>query len=158
MSWFGKDTIEAVGTTVESIGGAVTSTIDSINYALSGDLPPDVRVKLEELKLKMQEVDLKISQGQVELNKIEAQSPSFFKSAWRPAIGWIGVIGLFYQFLVHPILEWWILVTNKTQTFGDVTIPMSAPILNTDGIMALVVSMLGIGGYRTYEKFKGVTK
>ena len=32
MSWFGKDTVEAVG-------GAVTGTIESINYALSGDLP-----------------------------------------------------------------------------------------------------------------------
>ena len=158
MSWFGKDTIEAVGTTVESIGGAVTSTIDSINYALGGDLPPDTRVKLEEIKLKMQEVELKVGQGQVELNKIEAQSHSFFKSAWRPAIGWIGVIGLFYQFLIHPILEWYILITEKTITVGDKIIPMTAPLLNTEGIMSLVIAMLGIGSYRTYEKLKGITK
>ena len=50
MSWFGKETVEAVG-------GAVTGTIESINYALSGDLPPDVRVRLEDIKLKMQEVE-----------------------------------------------------------------------------------------------------
>lgn len=151
MGWFGKDTVEAVG-------GAVTGTIESINYALGGDLPPDVRVKLEEIKLKMQEVEVKVNQGQVELNKIEAQSPSFFKSAWRPSIGWIGVIGLFYQFLVHPILEWFILIKGYTVTVGDKVSPMVAPVVNSEGLMYLVLGMLGIGGYRTYEKFKGITK
>ena len=50
MSLFGKDTVEAVG-------GAVTGTIESINYALSCDLPPDIRVKLEEAKVKLTEVE-----------------------------------------------------------------------------------------------------
>ena len=142
MSWFGKDTVEAVGTVVKS-------GLESVRYALTGDLPPEVRISLEKVELSMQELEGKMLEGQVELNKIEAQSPSFFKSAWRPAIGWIGVVGLFYQFLVHPILEWYILLKGHELT---------APLLNTDGIMALVTAMLGIGGYRTYEKFKGVTR
>ena len=153
FNW-GKDASE----TVEAIGGAVTGTIDSINYALSGDLPPDVRVKLEEIKLRMEELQSKTNQGQVELNKLEAQSPSFFKSAWRPAIGWIGVLGLFYQYLVHPILEWYILIKGMTVTISGVEVPMTAPTLNTEGILALVTAMLGVGGYRTYEKYKGITK
>lgn len=142
MSWFGKDTVEAVG-------GAVTGTIESINYALSGDLPPDVRVKLEEVKLKMQEVDLKINQGQVELNKEEAKSSNLFKSGWRPAIGWIGVLGLFYHFIGYNTLVWYLAIIKS-----DVT----APILNTEGLFPLVLGMLGIGGFRTYEKFKGIAK
>ena len=151
MSWFGKDTVEAVGTTVKT-------GLESIRYALTGDLPPEVRISLEKIELSMQNLESELMKGQVELNKVEAQSPSFFKSAWRPAIGWIGVVGLFYQFLVYPILEWYILITKKTMIVGDVTIPMVAPVLNTDGIMGLVFAMLGIGGFRTYEKYKGITK
>jgi len=142
MGWFGKETVEAVG-------GAVTGTIESINYALSGDLPPDVRVKLEDIKLKMQEVDAKVNQGQVELNKEEAKSDSLFKSGWRPAIGWIGVLGLFYHFIGYNLFVWILAITKS-----DIT----APVLNTEGLFPLVLGMLGIGGYRTYEKFKGVTK
>ena len=41
----------------KAVGNAVTGTIESINYALSGDLPPDIRLKLEEAKAKMQEVE-----------------------------------------------------------------------------------------------------
>ena len=142
MGWFGSDSVEA-------IGGAVKSSLESVRYALTGDLPPDVRASLEKIELSMQELEAKVMQGQVELNKIEAQSPSFYKSAWRPSVGWIGVIALFYQFIVYPILEWYIALKNLSVT---------APILHTDSIMALVTAMLGIGGYRTYEKFKGIAK
>lgn len=152
MFGWGKDTVEAVS-------NGVTGTIESINYALSGDLPPDVRVKLEDIKLKMQETEAKINQGQVEINKIEAQSPSFYKSSWRPSVGWIGVLGLLYHFLVYPLLQWYILLEQKTMTLADGSIvPMTPPVLNSEGLMALITAMLGIGGYRTYEKYKNVTK
>ena len=152
MFGWGKDTVEA-------IGGAVTGTLETVRYALTGDLPPDVRVSLEKVELSMQELEAKVMQGQVEINKIEAQSQSFFKSAWRPAVGWIGVLGLFYHFLVYPALNWYILLKGMTMKLADGSVvPMVAPILDSAGLMALVSAMLGIGGYRTYEKFKGVTK
>lgn len=142
MFGWGKDTVEAVG-------GAVTGTIESINYALSGDLPPDVRVKLEDIKLKMQEIDLKVSQGQVEINKIEAASPSIFKSGWRPAIGWIGVIALFYHFIAYDVSLWYLKIVGSSIT---------PPELNDRGLMELIFGLLGLGVYRTYEKYKGITK
>jgi hypothetical protein len=37
-------------------------------------------------------------------------------------------------------------------------IDINPPVLDSEGLMALVSAMLGIGGYRTYEKFKGITK
>ena len=144
---------------VDAVGGAVTGTLETVRYALTGDLPPDVRVSLEKVELFMQELEAKVMQGQVEINKIEAQSQSFFKSAWRPAVGWIGVLGLFYHFLVYPALNWYILLKGMTMKLADGSVvPMVAPILDSAGLMALVSAMLGIGGYRTYEKFKGVTK
>jgi len=97
----------------------------------------------------MQEVEGKVMSGQVELNKEEAKSPSIFKSGWRPAIGWIGAMSLFYHFIGYNLLAWSLAITKS-----DIT----APLLNTEGLFPLILGMLGIGGYRSYEKFKGITK
>ena len=42
--------------------------------------------------------------AQTEVNKVEAGHASVFVSGWRPAIGWIGVLALSYQFILYPIL------------------------------------------------------
>jgi hypothetical protein len=44
---------------------------------------------------------------QSEVNKIEAQSDSLFKSGWRPAIGWVCVLALAYQYLGRPFASIW---------------------------------------------------
>lgn len=44
---------------------------------------------------------------QSEVNKIEAQSDSIFKSGWRPAIGWVCVLALAYQYLGRPFASIW---------------------------------------------------
>ena len=54
--------------------------------------------QLEQLK-----ADVQMSLSQVELDKLEAASPSLFKSGWRPFVGWVCGIGLAVQFLVAPI-------------------------------------------------------
>ena len=36
----------------------------------------------------------------------EAQSGSLFIGGWRPAVGWVCVLGLAYQFLAFPMLAW----------------------------------------------------
>jgi len=85
----------------------------------------------------------------VQMNLKEAESPNLFKSGWRPAIGWIGVISLFYHFIGYNLLSWYIALAK---------LEIVAPTLNTEGLFPLVLGMLGIGGYRTYEKHKGITK
>jgi len=44
--------------------------------------------------------------AQTNVNEAEAKSGSLFIAGWRPAIGWIGAMALFYQFVVYPILLW----------------------------------------------------
>jgi hypothetical protein len=44
---------------------------------------------------------------QSDVNKIEAQSDSLFKSGWRPAIGWVCVLALAYQYLGRPFASIW---------------------------------------------------
>lgn len=111
---------------------------------------PDT-TKAEEAKAKLLELSLsgEFQQmvGQLEINKAEAQNPNVFVSGWRPFIGWMCGIGLFYSFLGYPILQW-VAVTMKPGF-----IP---PILVTDNLMELVLAMLGLGGLRTFEKIKNV--
>ena len=68
------------------------------------------------------------SMGQLEVNKTEAAHQSVFVSGWRPFIGWTCGLGMFGNFI---------------------TIPFSNFIL---------MGMLGLGGLRSFEKVKGVTK
>lgn len=137
---------------------AIKGLIDSFGDAVDKNVTSDeermiLRNQLAELEsslhMKMTEFQEKMNQGQVEINKVEASSSSFFKSGWRPAVGWIGVFGLFYQFIGFPILLWYVEISN---------IEVNPPVIDDAGLMSLVTAMLGIGGYRTYEKFKGITK
>ena len=143
MGWFG------FGKEVESAGNGVSNVIESVRFALTGDLPPEERIKMQELLVKLQELETKILDGQVQMNLKEAESPNLFKSGWRPAIGWIGVVSLFYHFIGYNLLSWYIALAK---------LEIVAPTLNTEGLFPLVLGMLGIGGYRTYEKHKGITK
>ena len=87
-------------------------------------------------------------QGQLEINKAEAESKSFFRGGWRPAVGWVCVIGLFYSFVLRPVLPWII------STVGFETEPL--PPMDMGTLLPLLGGMLGLGGFRTYEKIKGL--
>lgn len=84
----------------------------------------------------------KSDEGQNEVNKIEAQSDSLFKSGWRPAVGWVCVIGLVYTFLAQPLLAW------ASVNFDWKT----PPNLELEQLLTLLFGMLGLGYYRTREK------
>lgn len=84
----------------------------------------------------------KSDEGQNEVNKIEAQSDSLFKSGWRPAVGWVCVIGLVYTFFAQPLLAW------ASVNFNWET----PPNLELEQLLTLLFGMLGLGYYRTREK------
>jgi len=111
------------------------------------------KLKLFELQqageLKVLEAETALATGQMEINKVEAASDSFFKSGWRPAVGWICVFGLFYQFVFLPFATFFL-------ALYEVRAVMPAMDLNT--LMTLLFGLLGLGGYRTIEKLKGLTK
>jgi hypothetical protein len=90
-----------------------------------------------ELRTSLQAWDAK----QDETNTVEAASPNLFVSGWRPAIGWVGALGLAYQYLLRPIAV--------GAGWHDL------PALD-QSLMELVTAMLGMAGLRTYEKTLGV--
>ena len=47
-----------------------------------------------------------IVQGQLDVNRAEASSPSAFTSGWRPAIGWVCALALACQYIARPLVQW----------------------------------------------------
>tara|TARA_R110002020_G_scaffold46645_1_gene132727 strand:+ start:7 stop:414 length:408 start_codon:yes stop_codon:yes gene_type:complete len=90
-----------------------------------------------------------LAKGQIEANVQQAKHPSLFVAGARPAIMWICALGLFTQFFIMPIAEW------ATSVWApDVMLPE----LNTGELMTLTLSLLGLGGMRSFEKSKGIAR
>jgi len=88
--------------------------------------------------------------GQIEVNKIEAASGSLFIGGWRPAVGWVCVSALAYQFVLSPLFRFVALVTMDT--------PPAFPVLDSSQLTPILIGMLGLGGLRTYEKINKVAR
>ena len=106
----------------------------------------DLKQKLEhELKTELHRANM----AQIEVNKEQAKHSSLFVSGARPAIMWVCGLGLFWSFFLAPFLNWLIIVTGSD---------VSLPAIQTEGLLTLTLSLLGLGGYRSFEKFKGVAR
>lgn len=94
------------------------------------------------------EGELKQIIAQLEINAREAAHPSIWVAGWRPFFGWAGGCAFVYATIAQPLLTWWAAMRGWP-------IP---PVLNLDLMWTVITGMLGIGGLRTFEKHKGVTK
>lgn len=92
------------------------------------------------------DAQVKLALEQIKVNQIEAQQDNF-RGGWRPATGWVCVAGLFYQFIVQPILPW------VVGLFGA-TVP-ALPAIDNETLLLLLTGMLGLSGLRTVERVKG---
>ena len=101
------------------------------------------QAQLEVIKLQ-QSGELAAMTAQTDINKTEAGSSSIFVSGWRPYIGWICGFAITYQYLVRPFI---VAFLPQYQFPGL-----------DDNLWQLTMGMLGLGGLRSFEKFKGVTK
>ena len=88
--------------------------------------------------------------AQVEVNKAEAASSSVWKGGWRPFVGWVCGAAFAYHFVLQPLA-----------IFGLAAYGMEVPPLpNFDmgQLMTVLMGMLGLGGLRSFEKYKHVAK
>ena len=88
--------------------------------------------------------------AQVEVNKAEAQHKSIFVAGWRPFVGWTCGIALAYHFVLAPLILFGVGISGFE-------IP-ALPEFDMGSLMTVLMGMLGLGGLRTYEKQKGLTK
>jgi len=88
--------------------------------------------------------------GQLEINKAEAGHRSMFVAGWRPFLGWCLSFAMVWHFVLAPI-------TMFIAGWAGVDVP-PLPAFDMDSLMTVLLGMLGLGGLRTVEKIKKVTK
>jgi hypothetical protein len=86
--------------------------------------------------------------GQLQINLEEAKNPSVFVSGWRPAVGWVCASALAYAAIVEPVARF-----AATVGWGYIG---SFPQIDTDLTLQVLLGLLGLGAFRSWEKTKGV--
>ena len=127
--------------------GNVGQLFKDIRTAITGKEPIDLN-KAAELSAKLQEIDLALIQTQTEINKVEAAHSSVFVAGWRPAVGWVCAVALFYNYIFSPIF---------IHIMSIFHINIGTPVLAVSELMVLLLGMLGLSGLRTFEKVKDAT-
>ena len=130
---------------IQSLIGPVTGLLDKFIE----DKDQKARIA-HELATMSEKHAQELSLAQIEVNKAEAQSGSLFKGGWRPAVGGVCAIAFLYHFLLKDIIMF-------VCAFAGVDVP-DLPEFDMSTLLTVLGGMLGIGGLRTYEKQKGLTK
>jgi len=91
----------------------------------------------------------KIDLAQLDINKTEAAHRSVFVSGWRPMIGWTCGAAMALNFLIFPLASFVLAQTGHL---------VELPNLDMTQMMPVLMGMLGLGGLRTVEKLKQVSK
>ena len=99
----------------------------------------------QQLSSHLAQIDL----AQLEINKNEAAHRSLFVAGWRPFVGWSCGLALAYSYLIEPVATF---IMAQTGNLVDL------PNVDLSTMMPVLLGMLGLGGLRTFEKFKKVSK
>lgn len=133
--------------------GVKVSTVAEAEKVINAATPDQllaIKKVDNDFKIQMATLELgaivELSKTQNKVNEIEAQSPSILKSGWRPAVGWVCVAGISWQYVLFPMLSFFLPVFS---------VEFTLPTLPEDRMLELLFGMLGLGGLRTYEKLKG---
>jgi hypothetical protein len=132
--------------------GLLDSLIGPATTLASKFIPDkDLAAKLgHELATMSEKIASEQALAQIEVNKAEAASGSLFKGGWRPFIGWVCGIAFAYHFIFQPFLIF--SLRNLWRFIPDL------PEFDMGTLMPVLMGMLGLGGLRTFEKAKGISK
>jgi hypothetical protein len=84
-----------------------------------------------------------LAKGQLEVNKVEAASKSMFVAGWRPAVGWVCVLGMASNYILIPFANFGLALAAS-----DIVVPL----IDTSTMMPVLMGMLGLGAMRSVEK------
>lgn len=118
------------------------TAVSDLASTIIGRIWPD---KTEQEKAQMAAA-LTIIQGQLDANKVEAGSTSWFVAGWRPFVGWVCGLGCAWNWVGLPIASF------LTAYAGH---PLGLKPADLSEMMPLLIGMLGLGAYRTAEKIQG---
>lgn len=88
-------------------------------------------------------------QGQTEINKVEAASSHWFVAGWRPFVGWVCGLALAYSSILEPVGRF---VAQVVFAYGG-----TFPVIDTTLTLQVLLGILGLGAYRSFDKVKGTT-
>lgn len=158
---------------IPSISDLITNIGDQVDKLFTSDEERgEIETAQERIKLQRLLAELKEQHMQLQINLQQASHASIFVAGARPAIIWIGALGLAYEALIQPIGSWLIMRTVdlenimgaaalKTATPEQIQTVMhyyQLPNMNTDLFMPIILGVLGIGGFRTWEKIQGKSR
>ena len=107
----------------------------------------DAREKAKaELLKASQDQDFQRDMAQIELNKEEAKM-DLFRGGWRPMVGWTCGIAFALHFVVFPLLNFFLAAADQPQ----ITVAF-----DMDTLLTVLLGLLGLGGLRTVEKWRGI--
>ena len=134
------------------IGALLPAVLPLVKDVIGAFLPEDPKKRAEaERKIEAQLTEhlAKIDIAQLEINKTEAAHRSIFVAGWRPFIGWSCGVSLAWSYICQPILTFALVQAG----YG-----VELPALDMSQMMPVLMGMLGLGGLRTFEKYKSVSK
>ena len=122
----------------------IFSTISTVLDRVIPDKNAREKAK-EELERAINDQDFQIALEQIKVNLVEAQSESFFKSGWRPSVGWICSIAFGLHFVILPLFNYFLMLCGGQ--------PILVP-FQMDTLLTVLLGLLGMGTLRTVEKMK----
>jgi hypothetical protein len=134
------------------IGALLPAVLPLVKDVVGSFLPEDPKKRAEaERKIEAQLTEhlAKIDMAQLEVNKTEAAHRSIFVAGWRPFVGWACGVSLAWSYICQPILTFALVQAG----YG-----VELPALDMSQMMPVLMGMLGLGGLRSFEKYKGVSK
>tara|TARA_R100001463_G_scaffold125484_1_gene182952 strand:+ start:1454 stop:1855 length:402 start_codon:yes stop_codon:yes gene_type:complete len=131
--------------------GLISAVLPAVTDIVGRFLPEDKeeRAKAERaIKAQLTEHLAKVDLAQIDVNKEEAKG-NWFQSSWRPLTGWTCAASLAWTYLLQPMASF---VLAQTGHLVDL------PALDMSQMMPILLGMLGLGGLRSWERTKGVSK
>jgi hypothetical protein len=135
---------------------------------------PDPQARAEEMR-KLEELrqagdvaqlnaKVQLMLAQIDVNKAEAKSGSLFVAGWRPAVGWVGAVGLACAFIPKALavtvlwsIQAWVMMDGCLDaTACDIATYQLPPFpeLGLTDLIGILGGILGIGGMRSFDKVK----
>ncbi len=136
MSILGDISSGAVG----GLLGGVGQLAKDIREAITGDLPAE---KQAEITQKLMELENSAMAAQTTITLEEAKSEHIFVAGWRPFIGWACGFSFIYVAILQPLMSWVVRVYGST---------VSLPVIDSTITMQVLIGMLGLGAFRSYDK------
>jgi hypothetical protein len=135
--------LQGIGEAVGGVGKTVLDIGKGIKTLITGKLDPETQNILDQKWLELENAALG---QQNRINEIEAQSSNMFVAGWRPAAGWICVVGLGFEYLLRPLVQWGLNIAKVAVSLPGIDMNMMFPLLG---------ALLGLGTIRGIEKIKG---